>query len=260
MMRFNDNGKKKILETFCTEANGKLAAVIAALSELCVDISVDVELPGSVVNVAGVHCAYGSAGRDRRYAIGEVPICWDCPLAPHEILDRASARDLAILLVATTAGRLPAVPKSIWSRIIGEDWNEDLFQKVLDTFVSSLPESHTLAIGLCEGRHPMPVTNYLFPQIVENPCDIKALYETADRAIPEGISNLRIYVSGLTQALTATIRVCQDRCINLILMHYDREQNRYYPELMLQYDVCPFCGGATESRNGAMFCSWCGAN
>ena len=120
--------------------------------------------------------------------------------------------------------------------------------------------SMTMTAGLCEGRHPMPVDSYLFPQVVENPCDPQALYATADKAIPADTYNLILYVSGLTQALTATIRVCQDRCINLTLMHYDRDRDEYYSEVMLHYDVCPFCGGATESRDGAMFCSWCGSN
>ena len=93
-----------------------------------------------------------------------------------------------------------------------------------------------LVVGLCEGRHQMPVSNYLFPQVVANPCDPQSLYETASAGIPAGTETLRLYVSGLTQALTATVRACMDRQIGLVLMHYDRDKDSDYEEPMLSYE------------------------
>ena len=118
----------------------------------------------------------------------------------------------------------------------------------------------TMTAGLCEGRHPMPVDSYLFPQVVEDPTDLKALYDTADKAIPSGTSNLILYVSGLTQALTAAIKVCQDRAISLTLMHYDCKLGVYWAEPFFAFKVCWACGERYMNPNGAQFCPYCGAD
>lgn len=109
-----------------------------------------------------------------------------------------------------------------------------------------------IVVGLCEGRHDMPVVRFLLP----NTCsmDFNALessikvrldkaakelglyhYETFyveewgsdDSACYLDIDELDVYVSGFSPAIVAVINVCHKWNIKLTLFHYDRETATY---------------------------------
>lgn len=107
--------------------------------------------------------------------------------------------------------------------------------------------------GLIEGRHDMPVEDYLLDE-VENVLDFKEIrhklrkklsevpfeFEASIREVPcslEGDATckvskniLKVYVTGLTAAVAELISVCTEEGIPLTLMHYDREKKSYVPQ------------------------------
>ena len=115
----------------------------------------------------------------------------------------------------------------------------------------------TIRLGLCRGRHELPEVNgYVFDTEV-NPLDVSGLYETAYKAIPE-CKQVDLYVTGLTVALGAVIRVCTVRNIGLTLYHYDRESGSYYPQTIITVEVCPFCKQRVMADG--YYCPNCGSN
>ena len=91
-------------------------------------------------------------------------------------------------------------------------------------------------IGLCEGRHEItrddgkPLTEFIFPQIVENPMDFISNFETAYGAL-EPLLEVKLYITGLTPCLTATLLAAEKAGVDsLILMHYDKESGKYIPQ------------------------------
>lgn len=90
-------------------------------------------------------------------------------------------------------------------------------------------------IGLCEGRHPLPVTEYVFGSI-EDPTDVDGLEEVAEEFFRNLIPNclLELYVTGLSVALIAAINMASKyiNIKNIVLMHYDSKTNTYYPQFL----------------------------
>jgi hypothetical protein len=91
-------------------------------------------------------------------------------------------------------------------------------------------------IGLCEGRHEItrddgkPLTEFIFPQMVENPLDFHHNFWTAVACL-EPFLEVKLYVTGLTPCLTATLLAAKNAGVeSLILMHYDRECGKYVPQ------------------------------
>jgi hypothetical protein len=91
-------------------------------------------------------------------------------------------------------------------------------------------------IGLCEGRHEITrddgksLTEFIFPQIVENPLDFHANFETAYGCL-KPLLYVKLYITGLTPCLTATLLAAKEAGVeSLILMHYDRESGKYIPQ------------------------------
>lgn len=107
--------------------------------------------------------------------------------------------------------------------------------------------------GLIEGRHDMPVEDYLLDE-VENVLDFKEIrhklrkklsevpfeFEVSIREVPYSLEGditcrvskdiLKVYVTGLTAAVAELISVCTEEGVPLILMHYDRKKGRYVPQ------------------------------
>lgn len=84
-------------------------------------------------------------------------------------------------------------------------------------------------MGLCLGRHEMPqVREYIFPNEL-NPLDLEGM-EMQAREKLAGVSELTLYVTGLTVALIAVINICRELDIKLTLMHYDKNTGDYYPQ------------------------------
>lgn len=92
----------------------------------------------------------------------------------------------------------------------------------------------TTILGLCEGRHELPVSGFVFKNIVD-PTDLQGMMDTAQEALLN-VESLELYVTGLTVACSTVIRYCLINLIPLKLMHFDRESGSYYPQVILSED------------------------
>lgn len=95
----------------------------------------------------------------------------------------------------------------------------------------------TKTIGLCEGRHEMPVSEFVYPQVIEDPTNTNALELTAFRffhqADSEDVTEVYLYVTGMSVALAAFIKVAAEfGWIGLTLYHYNAKSGEYYPQMM----------------------------
>lgn len=86
-----------------------------------------------------------------------------------------------------------------------------------------------LSIGLCQGRHPMPVADYIFPNVVTNPFDYPALDQQVQSWINanSNAKNIALYVTGLTPVLIEAIKVLSMNDINVVLMHFNIATGNY---------------------------------
>lgn len=96
----------------------------------------------------------------------------------------------------------------------------------------------TFKLGLCNNRHEIKdVTTYIFDEgVICFPIDPKALRDqVVDRFNKLGIKDhddLIIYVTGLTSALTAVIRIAFKHSMTLTLMHYDKGSKSYIEDVL----------------------------
>lgn len=112
--------------------------------------------------------------------------------------------------------------------------------------------------GLCEGRHPIEgVSEYIFPNTLDV-LDIKGMEKMAEAKL-EGCSSVTIYVTGLTVALTAVLTVAIWNGISVKLMHFNRETGEYYPQQVVSFDYCGFCGSPMLRNGYSWGCPHCGA-
>ena len=118
-------------------------------------------------------------------------------------------------------------------------------------------EYRAISAGLCEGRHPLPVDMYIFGHEIADPTDVCSLYEAAYAAIPEDITHIDLYATGLTVATLAVVQVCSDREISLTVMHYDLKSGTYYPQIISSEDRCGYCGALLKHDDS--YCHHCGA-
>ena len=90
---------------------------------------------------------------------------------------------------------------------------------------------------LFPARHDMPehVKEPVYPVPV-NPADIPAMREICrDILCPKvtrGMTQLNLYVTGLSAALAEVIRFCYRNDVTLTLWHYNRETGEYMPQDM----------------------------
>lgn len=92
----------------------------------------------------------------------------------------------------------------------------------------------TTILGLCAGRHELPVEGYVFGNIVD-PTDLQGMMNTAHESLQD-VESLELYVTGLTVACTTVIRYCINNLTPLKLMHFDRDSGSYYPQVILSED------------------------
>lgn len=108
------------------------------------------------------------------------------------------------------------------------------------------------AVGLCAGRHPLPVQEYIYGEVLDV-LDFEALRDIADRFVQEhcnvrttfgvGIAQtdytdvemlcgdeLHVLVTGLTQCTAAVLWACACYGVTLTLWHYNRETGAYVPQ------------------------------
>ena len=108
-------------------------------------------------------------------------------------------------------------------------------------------------VGLIAGRHPMPVTDYIFSK-VDDLFDFKGLdrqvenflvtkvgiklktdpalnqYGAGLTKVYQGKKELVVYISGLTQAIVAVVACCARNGVHLTVMHYNIEDGTYIPQ------------------------------
>lgn len=83
-----------------------------------------------------------------------------------------------------------------------------------------LSNDKTFICGLCEGRHSWPVKEGIFPKVVEHINEVD-LENIAEQRIPKDCTRVAVYVSGLTIAMLAVVKVCARRGIGLTAYHYN---------------------------------------
>ena len=112
-----------------------------------------------------------------------------------------------------------------------------------------------IKVGLIKGRHEMPVNNYIFDEIndvldfdnmnkqivnfINNNINVYSVYGCGinqigyeDIEVLTSDTRLVVYVTGLTAVTAELISVCATKGIKLTLMHYDRENNIYIPQII----------------------------
>lgn len=96
-------------------------------------------------------------------------------------------------------------------------------------------------IGLCKGRHTLPtaVTEYIYPTEV-NPLDVQGLRKQALHWLRVNADcerpHLTLYATGLSVALCAVIAACSEARWSITIMHYNRDDNSYYPQEIPFYE------------------------
>lgn len=91
-------------------------------------------------------------------------------------------------------------------------------------------------LGLVQGRHEIPgVSEYIFPaDFFSEPgsmFDFDRIEERVHQVLRSEVE-VKLYVTGLTVALTEVIKYCYDFKIALVLYHFDRESGEYVPQYM----------------------------
>ncbi len=91
-------------------------------------------------------------------------------------------------------------------------------------------------VGLIKGRHALPpqVTEYIYESSItsDHLVDDEWLYQTAKNALLrlDVHKEVMIYVTGLTQALIATLNACRANGVKVYLVHYDREKKSWWTQ------------------------------
>jgi len=90
-----------------------------------------------------------------------------------------------------------------------------------------------LKVGLIEGRHPMPVDEYVFETLPREGSlaeKIPKLTDIANSWIEsKGDAKIDLYVTGMTPVLTAFLRAWGNKA-GLSLLHYDASNKDYWRE------------------------------
>lgn len=92
----------------------------------------------------------------------------------------------------------------------------------------------TKRMELCRGRHEIleAVDGAIFENEIADVTAVKQMEESAMQRL-EGVSNLTLYVTGLTVALISVLNACKRLGIKVALMHFDRATGKYYSQEVL---------------------------
>lgn len=100
-------------------------------------------------------------------------------------------------------------------------------------------------IGLVEGRHDLPVADCIFKEgDITFPLDMGKLAQIAAKRLSDfgavssfedrfNPSQINLYVTGLTAATTAVIRVALMKGYLLTLHHFDRDSQTWLPQTII---------------------------
>jgi len=92
-----------------------------------------------------------------------------------------------------------------------------------------------IEIGLCgPGRHEMPVSEFIYPFMVDNPLDFTANEAIAKEwlfELDEEVNEIHLYVTGLSPVLTSFMNAWLQQLVNyapsLYLYHFNRDSGDY---------------------------------
>lgn len=95
-------------------------------------------------------------------------------------------------------------------------------------------------VGLCQGRHDMPVDEYVFAHTIVDPFNFTLLECEAVGRFRELLGDikgseciLRLYVSGLTSATIAAVNAARNVGIGCVyVMHYSHADGKYYAQFV----------------------------
>jgi len=109
-----------------------------------------------------------------------------------------------------------------------------------------------IKLGLVEGRHDLPVTDFIYQEgDITFPLDMGKLAEIADKRLSKlgaiTYTSLDIYVTGLTAATLAVMRVAFVRGYLVTFHHFDRDSGTW-----LSQDVI----NANDINRDSDFPSW----
>ncbi len=97
-----------------------------------------------------------------------------------------------------------------------------------------------IALGLIKGRHDLPVDDFIFDDgDITFPIDPVALRDTVAKRFdalglsPNDDHHITVYVTGLTPATTAVIRVAFKSHHFLTLKHFDRDSGGWIDDVVL---------------------------
>ena len=91
-------------------------------------------------------------------------------------------------------------------------------------------------VGVCQGRHEMPCDMFVFEKIIEDPTDTLKLESDVEKFFDSNFSNvesgdtIEIYVTGLTVALIAILKVAVKLFERVNLKHVDMKSASYYTQ------------------------------
>lgn len=86
-------------------------------------------------------------------------------------------------------------------------------------------------LGLVNGRHSMPVEDYIFEGEIKDPLNFTEMATVIENRFKElqiqSEDEVSLFVTGLTAATVEVINACKKHNITLYLYHYDRDTNNY---------------------------------
>jgi hypothetical protein len=88
-----------------------------------------------------------------------------------------------------------------------------------------------IKIGVCQGRHEMPVTDYVYGHSIEEQFNFIKLKEQADAFMAKKVKSLpttvEVYCTGYVAAVVAIINAAIERGCTVYLRHYKRDTGEY---------------------------------
>ena len=108
---------------------------------------------------------------------------------------------------------------------------------------SSRNEMLDKKMGLIEGRHDMPVSDYIFKDGDFDVFDFGWMKNRVHEALFD-TKSLDLYVTGLTVALVEVINYCVYNDIDLTLYHYNKETGEYVSQEVTIFNKDSYFRGA----------------
>jgi len=117
-----------------------------------------------------------------------------------------------------------------------------------------MKKENIVTVGLIAGRHPLPVSEFIFNGEIANVLDFPAIAavirdfltdrvgivtctdqainsaDYTDIACYTGAKSLVVYVTGLTAVTAELIKQCALNGVSLTLMHFNAADGEYYPQ------------------------------